>query len=363
VLFHLLYALRGEIRALNVTRYITFRTAVASLTALFLVLFLGPWVIERLRRLQIGQYIREEGPQAHKAKAGTPTMGGVLILVGVLVPTLLWADLTNLKIWIVVFATVAFGAIGFADDYLKVVKKRNLGLTARKKLLGQFAVGLLVGLAVYLLARVEPQEYSTRVVFPFFKQVVPDLGVLYVVFAILLLTLSSNAVNLTDGLDGLAIGTTLVAAAAFTGLAYLSGHARFADYLDLLYRPGTGELTVFCGAMVGASMGFLWWNCYPAQVFMGDVGSLALGGALGTVAILIKQELLLFVVGGLFMIEAFSVMLQVASFRLTGKRVFRMSPLHHHFELVGWKEPQIIIRFWIVAFVFALFSLMTLKLR
>jgi phospho-N-acetylmuramoyl-pentapeptide-transferase len=363
VLFHLLYALRGEIKALNVTRYITFRTAVASLTALFLVLFLGPWVIERLRRLQIGQYIREEGPQAHKAKAGTPTMGGVLILVGVLVPTLLWADLTNLKIWIVVFATVAFGAIGFADDYLKVVKKRNLGLTARRKLLGQFAVGLLVGLAVYLLARVEPQEYSTRVVFPFFKQVVPDLGVLYVVFAILLLTLSSNAVNLTDGLDGLAIGTTLVAAAAFTGLAYLSGHARFADYLDLLYRPGTGELTVFCGAMVGASMGFLWWNCYPAQVFMGDVGSLALGGALGTVAILIKQELLLFVVGGLFMIEAFSVMLQVASFRLTGKRVFRMSPLHHHFELVGWKEPQIIIRFWIVAFVFALFSLMTLKLR
>jgi len=363
VLFHLLYALRGEIRALNVTRYITFRTAVASLTALFLVLFLGPWMIERLRRLQIGQYIREEGPQAHKAKAGTPTMGGVLILVGVLVPTLLWADLTNLKIWIVVFATVAFGAIGFADDYLKVVKKRNLGLTARKKLLGQFTVGLLVGLAVYLLARVEPQEYSTRVVFPFFKQVVPDLGVLYVVFAILLLTLSSNAVNLTDGLDGLAIGTTLVAAAAFTGLAYLSGHARFADYLDLLYRPGTGELTVFCGAMVGASMGFLWWNCYPAQVFMGDVGSLALGGALGTVAILIKQELLLFVVGGLFMIEAFSVMLQVASFRLTGKRVFRMSPLHHHFELVGWKEPQIIIRFWIVAFVFALFSLMTLKLR
>ena len=363
MLFHLLYALRGEIRALNVTRYITFRTAVASLTALFLVLFLGPWVIERLRRLQIGQYIREEGPQAHKAKAGTPTMGGVLILVGVLVPTLLWADLTNLKIWIVVFATVAFGAIGFADDYLKVVKKRNLGLTARKKLLGQFAVGLLVGLAVYLLARVEPQEYSTRVVFPFFKQVVPDLGVLYVVFAILLLTLSSNAVNLTDGLDGLAIGTTLVAAAAFTGLAYLSGHARFADYLDLLYRPGTGELTVFCGAMVGASMGFLWWNCYPAQVFMGDVGSLALGGALGTVAILIKQELLLFVVGGLFMIEAFSVILQVASFRLTGKRVFRMSPLHHHFELVGWKEPQIIIRFWIVAFIFALFSLMTLKLR
>jgi phospho-N-acetylmuramoyl-pentapeptide-transferase len=290
-------------------------------------------------------------------------MGGVLILAGVLVPTLLWADLTNLKIWIVVLATLAFAAIGFADDYIKVVKKRSLGLTARRKLAFQFAVGLAVGLAVTYLAQVEPREYSTRVVFPFFKQVVPDLGILYVAFAILLLTLSSNAVNLTDGLDGLAIGTTLIAAAAFTGLAYLSGHARFADYLDLLFRPGTGELTVFCGAMVGASMGFLWWNCYPAQVFMGDVGSLALGGALGTVAILIKQELLLFVVGGLFMIEAFSVMLQVASFRLTGRRVFRMSPLHHHFELSGWKEPQIIIRFWIVAFVFALFSLMTLKLR
>jgi phospho-N-acetylmuramoyl-pentapeptide-transferase len=363
VLFHLLYALRGELSLLNVTRYITFRTAVASLTALFLVLFLGPFMIERLRRLQIGQYIREEGPQAHQAKAGTPTMGGLLILVGVLVPTLLWADLTNLKIWIVVLATVAFGAIGFADDYLKVVRKRSLGLSARKKLLGQFAVGLAVGLAVTFLAQVEPREYSTRVVFPFFKQIVPDLGLLYVVFAILLLTLSSNAVNLTDGLDGLAIGTTLIAGAAFTALAYVSGHARFADYLDLLFRPGTGELTVFCGALVGASMGFLWWNCYPAQVFMGDVGSLALGGALGTVAILIKQELLLFLVGGLFMVEAFSVMLQVASFRLTGKRVFRMSPLHHHFELVGWKEPQIIIRFWIVAFVFALFSLMTLKLR
>jgi phospho-N-acetylmuramoyl-pentapeptide-transferase len=363
VLFHLLYALRGELSLLNVTRYITFRTAVASLTALFLVLALGPWTIERLRRLQVGQYIREEGPRDHKAKAGTPTMGGVLILAGVLVPTLLWADLTNLKIWIVVLATLAFAAIGFADDYIKVVAKRSLGLTARKKLALQFAVGLTVGLAVTYLAQVEPREYSTRVVFPFFKQVVPDLGILYVVFAILLLTLSSNAVNLTDGLDGLAIGTTLIAAAAFTGLAYLSGHARFADYLDLLFRPGTGELTVFCGAMVGASMGFLWWNCYPAQVFMGDVGSLALGGALGTVAILIKQELLLFVVGGLFMIEAFSVMIQVASFRLTGRRVFRMSPLHHHFELSGWKEPQIIIRFWIVAFVFALFSLMTLKLR
>jgi phospho-N-acetylmuramoyl-pentapeptide-transferase len=363
VLYHLLYGLRGEVSALNVTRYITFRTAVASLTALFLVLLLGPWMIERLRRLQVAQYIRDEGPQAHKAKAGTPTMGGVLILVGILAPTLLWADLSNRNVWIVVLSTLAFGLVGFADDYIKVVKKRSLGLTARVKLFCQFAIGLAVGGAVFVLAQTDPREYSTRLVFPFFKQVVPDLGLVYVVFAVLLLSLASNAVNLTDGLDGLAIGTTLIAAAAFTGLAYVSSHARFADYLDLLHRPGAGELTVFCGAMVGASLGFLWWNCYPDQVFMGDVGSLALGGALGTVAILIKQELLLFVVGGLFMIEAFSVMLQVASFRLTGKRVFRMSPLHHHFELVGWKEPQIIIRFWIVAFVFALFSLMTLKLR
>jgi phospho-N-acetylmuramoyl-pentapeptide-transferase len=363
LLFHLLYALRPEISALNVVRYITFRTAVASLTALFLVLVAGPWVIERLRRLQIGQYIREEGPQAHREKAGTPTMGGILILAGILVPTLLWADLTNRNVWIVVLSTLAFGAIGFADDYMKVASRRSLGLTARRKLAAQFAVGLAVGLTVFFLAQAEPREYSTRVVFPFFKQLIPDLGPLYVVFAVLLLALASNAVNLTDGLDGLAIGTTLIAAAAFTGLTYVSSHFVFSEHLDLLHQPKAGELTVFCGAMVGASMGFLWWNCYPAQVFMGDVGSLSLGGALGTVAILIKQELLLFLVGGLFMVEAFSVILQVLSFRVTGRRLFRMSPLHHHFELVGWKEPQIIVRFWIAAIMFALLSLTTLKLR
>ena len=363
MLYHLLFALRDEASVLNVTRYITFRTAVATLTALFLVLLLGPWMIERLRRLQIGQHIRDTGPEGHHVKAGTPTMGGVLILVGILVPTLLWADLTNSHVLIVICSTVAFGAIGFADDYISTVKRQSLGLRPRQKLAAQFAVGLAVGLTVYWLAQVAPDQYSTRLVFPFFKNFVPDLGWLYVVFAILLLTLSSNAVNLTDGLDGLAIGATLVAAAAFTGLAYVSSHFVFSEYLNLLHRPEAGELTVFCGAMVGASMGFLWWNCYPAQVFMGDVGSLSLGGALGTVALLVKQELLLFLVGGLFMIEAFSVILQVASFRLTGKRIFRMAPLHHHFELVGWKEPQIIIRFWIVAIMFALFSLTTLKLR
>jgi phospho-N-acetylmuramoyl-pentapeptide-transferase len=363
MLYHLLFALREHISPLNVVRYITFRTAVAALTALFLVLLLGPLTIAWLRRLQIGQYIREEGPKAHQAKAGTPTMGGVLILAGILLPTLLWSDLTNRNVWILVLSTLAFGAIGFVDDWSKVTKKQSLGLTARKKLLLQFAVGTAVGATIYILASTEPTQYSTRVAFPFFKTIVPDLGFLYVVFAVLLLTLSSNAVNLTDGLDGLAIGTTLIAAAAFTGLSYISTHRVFSSYLDLLYRPGAGEVTVFCGAMVGASMGFLWWNCYPAQVFMGDVGSLSLGGALGTVALLIKHELLLFVVGGLFMIEAASVMLQVGSFKLRKKRIFRMAPLHHHFELVGWKEPQIIIRFWIAAIVFALLSLTTLKLR
>jgi phospho-N-acetylmuramoyl-pentapeptide-transferase len=363
MLFHLLALFRDDVPGLNVIRYITFRTAVASLTALFLVLVLGPWMIERLRRFQIGQYIREEGPQAHKAKAGTPTMGGILILAGILVPTLLWADLTNRNVWIVVLATLAFGAIGFADDYLKVVKKQSQGLSARLKFRGQVGVGLVLGLSLYLLAEIEPTHYSTRLLFPFFKNFMPDLSAFYILFAVAVVVSASNAVNLTDGLDGLAIGAMLIASAAFTVLAYLSGHRVFSDYLDLLYLPGAGEVTVFCGAMVGASMGFLWWNCYPAQVFMGDVGSLALGGALGTVALLIKQELLLFSVGGLFVLEALSVILQVGSFKLRGKRIFRMAPLHHHFELGGWKEPQIIIRFWIVAFVFALFSLTTLKLR
>jgi len=363
MLYHLLHAFHGQISVLNVVRYITFRTALASLTALLLVLILGPWVIDKLRELQIGQQIRAEGPAAHHSKAGTPTMGGVLIVAGIVVPTLLWGDLTNKSIWILIFATLACGAIGFVDDYTKVAKKRSLGLTARRKIVAQLAVGLAVGGAVYLLAQTDHTAYSTRIVLPFFKHVRPDISLFFILFATLVIVASTNAVNITDGLDGLAIGTTIIAAAAFTVLAYLSGHAVFSNYLDLLYLPGAGEVTVFCGAMVGASMGFLWWNCYPAQVFMGDVGSLSLGGAIGTVAILIKQELLLFTVGGLFAIEALSVIVQVASFKLTGRRVFRMAPLHHHFELKGWKEPQVIIRFWIVAFIFALLSLATLKLR
>jgi phospho-N-acetylmuramoyl-pentapeptide-transferase len=363
VLYHVFYSLRHEMSGLNVVRYITFRTAVASLTALFLVLIMGPWMIERLRRLQVGQFIREEGPQAHRSKAGTPTMGGLLILTGIVVPTLLWGDLTNPNVWICIVSTVAFGAIGFADDYLKVVKKRNLGLKGRYKMTGQVAVGLLVGLAVWWGSSYDPAHNATRLVIPFLKTVMPDLGLLYIPFAMLVLVAASNAVNMTDGLDGLAIGCTLIAAAAFTALAYVTGHRVFSDYLDVLFLPRAGEVTVFCGAMVGASMGFLWWNCYPAQIFMGDVGSLSLGGALGTVAILIKQELLLISVGGVFVLEALSVILQVASFKLRRKRIFRMAPLHHHFELIGWAEPQIIIRFLIIAFVFALFSVTTLKLR
>ncbi len=363
MLFHLIYALRNEISGAGVVRYITVRTAVASLSALFLVLLLGPWVIERLRRLQVGQYIREEGPKEHQVKAGTPTMGGLLIIAGIVIPTLLWGDLTNRNLWLLIFATLGFGAIGFADDYRKKVRRQSLGLPGRTKLALTILIGVVLGTVLYLESRVDPTQYSTRLVVPFFKNVMPELGAFYVVFAVAVVVGASHAVNVTDGLDGLAIGSTLIAAAAFTVLAYVSGHRKFSDYLDLLFLPGAGEVTVFCGAMVGAAMGFLWWNCYPARVFMGDTGSLALGGALGTVAILIKQELLLFSVGGLFVLEALSVILQVGSFKLRGKRIFRMAPLHHHFELVGWKEPQIIIRFWIVAFIFALFSLTTLKLR
>ena len=363
MLYWALYQMRGELSVLNVTRYITFRTAVAALTTLFLMLVLKPWVIERLRRLSIGQYIREEGPQAHQSKKGTPTMGGLLILAGIVIPTLLWANLTNRNVWIAVLSTIAFGAIGFADDYLKVVKKNNLGLRGRSKLYFQLAIGFVIGVTVYGFARVDPATYSTHISVPFFKSLLPDLGLLYIPFAVLFVAFASNAVNLTDGLDGLAIGTTLIAAAAFTVLTYVTGHAVFSRYLDLLFIPRIGEVTIFMGAMVGASMGFLWWNCYPAHIFMGDVGSLALGGALGTVAILTKQEVLFFSIGAMFVIEAFSVILQVLSFKLRGKRVFRMAPLHHHFELIGWKETQVVVRFWIAAFIFALLSLTTVKLR
>jgi phospho-N-acetylmuramoyl-pentapeptide-transferase len=360
----------------RIFRYLTFRTAFASLTALFTALIVGPIVINRLREFQIGQFIREEGPKAHQKKAGTPTMGGLLIAISIVVPTLLWADLSNLFIWIAVFATCAFAAIGFADDYIKVVNRRNLGLTSKAKMGLQVAVSILI--AVALIAMQTRGAYSTKLMVPFIKQFHPDLVIErlvnhpalwplaffpFVAFVVLVIVGSSNAVNLTDGLDGLAIGCTVIAAGALAVLTYVSGHATFASYLELQRMPLAGELTIFCGAMVGAAIGFLWYNAHPAEVFMGDVGSLALGGAIGTVAVMIKQELLLPFIGGIFVIEALSVILQVASYKLRKKRIFKMAPLHHHFELLGWSESKIIVRFWIGSLVFALFALTTLKLR
>jgi phospho-N-acetylmuramoyl-pentapeptide-transferase len=360
----------------RIFRYVTFRTAFASLTALFMGLIIGPAIIRQLRDFQIGQYIREEGPKGHQKKAGTPTMGGVLITIAVIVPTLLWADLSNTYIWLAIFSTIAFGAIGFADDYIKVVHKRNLGLTGRTKLVLQFLAAGFVGVALVTLTAT--RQYSTHLMVPFFKQFRPDLVIEgfrhyphvwwlafipFVLFVMLVLVGSSNAVNLTDGLDGLAIGCTVIAAGALTVLTYLSGHVVFSEYLELQKMPQVAEVTVFCGAMVGASIGFLWYNAHPAEIFMGDVGSLALGGAIGTVAVIIKQELLLPFIGGIFVLEALSVIIQVFSYKLRKKRVFKMAPLHHHFELAGWSESKIIIRFWILALIFALFALTTLKLR
>ena len=318
-------------------------------------------MIRKLREFQIGQVIRQEGPTTHRPKAGTPTMGGLLILTAALVPTLLWADLTNVYVWIAVVTTAAYGAIGFADDYLKIVRHSHHGLRPRYKMGLQVLAGVAVGVVLLILANAD--LYNTRLIFPFFKRLIPDLGWWYLPFAVFVLVAASNAVNLTDGLDGLAISTFAIAAAAFTALAYVTGHRVFADYLLLVRFAPAAELTVFCGALVGASLGFLWYNSYPAEIFMGDVGSLALGAALGTVAILIKQELLLGIVGGVFVAEALSVIIQVASFKMTGQRVFRMAPLHHHFELIGWSEPKVISRFVIVGIIFALLSLATLKLR
>ena len=373
IFYHLL---QRYFHALNVFRYITVRTALASLTALLITLVLGPWTIRRLRDLQIGQFIREEGPKSHQSKAGTPTMGGVLIVASTVIPTLLWGDLENVYVWLAVFTMLAFGAIGFIDDYRKVVKKRNLGLTGKRK----FALQCLasIGVALALLSLTAGGSYSTQLSVPFFKNFRPDLVVHsllrsryfwpaaflpFLAFVILVMVGSSNAVNLTDGLDGLAIGCVVVAAGALTVLTYVTSHAGFSAYLDIQHLPQVGELTIFCGALVGAALAFLWYNAHPADVFMGDVGSLAIGGSIGFVAVAIKQEILLFSVGGVFVLEALSVILQVASFRLTGKRIFRMAPLHHHFELIGWSESKVIVRFWIVALVFALFSLTTLKLR
>jgi phospho-N-acetylmuramoyl-pentapeptide-transferase len=361
---------------LRLFQYSTFRIAFASLSALFLCIIIGPWMIRKLREFQIGQHIREEGPKSHQKKAGTPTMGGVLIIVSIVVPTLLWTDLRNPYVWVALFGLLSFGAIGFYDDYTKVRKMRNLGLTAKKKFALQVLGSLLVG--AMLLALHARGAYDTAINVPFFKQIKPDLligsflnnsityplaFVFFYLFVVLVIAGSSNFVNLTDGLDGLAIGLMIIASGAITVLAYVSGHAEFARYLELARLPGAQELAVFCAAMVGASIGFLWYNAHPAEIFMGDVGSLALGAAMGVVAVLIKQEILLVFIGGVYVLEGLSVILQVGSYKLRGKRIFKMAPLHHHFEALGWQESKIIARFWIAGLVMALFALTTLKLR
>jgi phospho-N-acetylmuramoyl-pentapeptide-transferase len=361
---------------LRLFQYATFRTAFASLTALFLCILIGPWMIRKLREFQIGQHIREEGPKSHQKKAGTPTMGGVLILVSIVVPTLLWTDLRNPPVWIALFGLLSFGAIGFYDDYTKVRKMRNLGLTAKAKFGLQVIASLLIGVMLLLLHA--SGGYNTEMNVPFFKQFRPNLlidaflgnpwtyplaFIFFFLFIILVIAGSSNFVNLTDGLDGLAIGLMIIASGAMTVLTYVSGHAQLAQYLEIARLPGATELAVFCGAMTGASIGFLWYNAHPAEIFMGDVGSLSLGGAMGVVAVLIKQELLLPFIGGVFIAEGLSVILQVGSYKLRGKRIFKMAPLHHHFEALGWQESKIIVRFWIAGLIMALFALTTLKLR
>ncbi len=347
---------------LNVFRYITFRSAYAAITALFMCFALGPPMIAFLRRVKLGQKIRQEGPQAHLSKAGTPTMGGLLIVMSIVVPTLLWGNFHSRDVWLAVLATVWLGAIGVLDDWLRVVKDYPHGLLGRYKLVGQVALGIVIGV-VLLVWPSHSALAPTMTHVPFLKFRVVDFGLLFVPFVILVITGSSNAVNLTDGLDGLAAGLVAIAAVAFAGMCYVSGHVKYSEYLNITYLRSAGELTVFCAAVLGASLGFLWYNCHPADVFMGDTGSLALGGALATVAVLIKREFWLLIVGGVFAAEALSVMIQVTSFKLRGRRVFRMSPLHHHFELGGWAESRVVLRFYIVGALLALLSLSTFKLQ
>jgi len=380
ILYELLYGHFKDkewylIKGLNVFQYVTFRTAYASVTALLLSLLFGGGLIEALRKWNIGQQIREEGPQAHMAKRGTPTMGGVLIVGSVVISTLLWARLTNVYIWTIIIATLLFATVGFLDDYYKMARKKSLGLTGRQKLLAQFGIAVGVWAVLFISTKYWASDYSWNVSIPFVKATAEPTGISYIGPYLYLLLIggvllgSSNAVNLTDGLDGLAISVTFIAMTALTGFTYLSSDARWAKYLELTHRPEAAELTVFCGAMAGASLGFLWYNAPPAEVFMGDVGSLAIGGAIGTVAVLTKQEFMLLMVGGVFVVEALSVMLQVSVFKMTkrttgtGRRLFKMTPLHHHFEMQDWKESKIVFRFLILAILFALLSLSTLKLR
>ncbi|MCA9510292.1 MAG: phospho-N-acetylmuramoyl-pentapeptide-transferase [Myxococcota bacterium] len=357
MLYHLLYSLADVFGGFNVVRYITFRTAAATLTALFVSLMLGPWVIRRLQALRVGQPIREIGPD-HAAKAGTPTMGGLLILLSTIGAALLWSDLTNRFVWTVLGLTAGYGLLGFVDDYKKVTEGSSAGIRARTKLVWQVSLALVVGIVIY-----NDPAFDNQLAVPFFKGFTPHIGVLYVPLAAFIIVAASNGVNLTDGLDGLAIGPVMIASGVFLVLAYAAGHAGIAEYLQIKSVPGSGQLAIFCGALVGGGLGFLWFNTSPAQVFMGDVGALALGGALGTIAVLIRQEILLAVVGGIFVVETLSVIIQVVSFKLTGRRVFLMAPIHHHFEKVGWAEQKIVVRFWIVSIVLGLVALSSLKLR
>jgi phospho-N-acetylmuramoyl-pentapeptide-transferase len=358
LLYHLLQQVSDVASIFNVVKYITFRAMAALLSALFISLWWSPWFIRKLKAMQIGQVVRDDGPNSHFSKKGTPTMGGGLILVGTLLPALLWMDLTNPLLWFVFAITLGFGLIGFMDDYLKVSKKNTKGLAGRKKLLGQFAIaGIVAALHYYYIDR------TGTLLFPFFKEWSMDLGWYYIPFSMLVIVGSSNAVNLTDGLDGLAIGPVMITAACFAILAYVVGHAQIAAYLNYPHIVGAGELAIFCACLIGSGLGFLWYNTYPAQVFMGDVGSLPLGAALGAIAVFIKHEIVLAIVGGIFVLEALSVITQVASFKLTGKRIFRMAPIHHHFELKGWPEPRVIVRFWIISVVLAIVGLMSLKIR
>lgn len=360
MLYNLLYNLHDWFSPFNVFRYITFRTALAVITAMFFSFVLGPWMIKKLRRLSLTQHIRDDGPKAHMEKAGTPTMGGVLIILCIIISLFMWGDLKNIYIWTMIVALLGFGTIGFFDDYLKIIRKSHRGLRAYQKFGLQIILALLLGIFLYM----NPKDpYNDVLSIPFFKKWFFDLGWIYIPFSVLVIVGSSNAVNLTDGIDGLAIGLVAVAILANAVLVYISGHKGLAQYLQVLYIPGTGELTVFCGAMFGAALGFLWYNSYPAEVFMGDVGSIGLGGALGTLAVITKHEIVLAVVGGIFVIETLSVIMQVMSFKLTGRRIFKMAPIHHHFELKGWPEPKIIVRFWIIGIMLALLSLATLKVR
>jgi phospho-N-acetylmuramoyl-pentapeptide-transferase len=362
MLYHLLYPLAEYVSGLNLFRYITFRTAGATITAIVISLFLGPLFIRLLKRYQVAEKIREEGPSTHKAKEGTPTMGGLIILAAIIIPTLLWAKLTNFYVISVVLVTVWLGVLGFMDDYLKVIKKQPKGLVARKKLVGQILLGVVFAAVVQYLAPENQYDGTTGI--PFLKNYVLNLGIFYIPWVVLVLTASSNAVNLTDGCDGLAIGLCGICFVAFAGFVYVSGRVDFSSYLQMEYFPGTGELAIFCGAAIGSALGFLYFNTHPAEVFMGDTGSLALGGALGAIAVLIKKELLLVIVGGVFVMVALSVIIQVLSYRYRGgKRVFKMAPIHHHFELSGWSEPKVVVRFWIVGALCALLTLATLKIR